>query len=134
MNYYKDVSGNVYAYDDEQVEQGLQGSLQEMTEEEVEAHKNPPLTQEQIVARYTHALERFYDSKAAERRYDSRLTCALRAGYAGPFYEEGAAFAVWMDNCNVYAYQVMAEVQDGSRPMPSEEELISELPELVWPT
>lgn len=94
----------------------------------------PPVkTPEQIVAEYTAVLERHYDTKAGERRYDNRFTCALRAGYAGPFQAEGATFALWMDNCNAYAYSVMAAVQAGTRQMPSIEQLINELPALAWP-
>ena len=49
MNYYKDsITGEVYAYDDEQVEEGwVKEGLVFMTPEEVEEHKNPKLTLEQ---------------------------------------------------------------------------------------
>lgn len=87
-----------------------------------------------LVARFTAELEAHYDAKARERRYDTRYTCALRAGYAGPFQAEGAAFAQWMDACNAHAYTVLAQVQAGQRPMPaSPQALIDELPALVWP-
>lgn len=92
-----------------------------------------PPTQGEIVAALTAALEAHYDSKARERKYDNRLTCALRAGYPGPFQAEGTAFAVWMDTCNAYAYQVMADCQNNLRAIPTAAELIAELPELVWP-
>ena len=80
----------------------------------------------------TKALEDFYDLKAKERRYDSRYTCSLRAGYVGPFQAEGIAFATWMDSCNAYAYQVMSDVLAGDRDVPSAEELIAALPTLAW--
>jgi len=79
-------------------------------------------------------LEVHYDAKAKEKRYDNRLTCALRAGYAGPFQAEGQAFAQWMDTCNAYAYGVMAEVVQGTRPLPTIDDLLAELPVLTWPT
>jgi hypothetical protein len=82
---------------------------------------------------YTAALEAHYDAKAQERRYDNRYTCALRAGYAGPFQQEGIAFATWMDNCNAVAYQILADVLNGLRPTPTIEELLAELPVLDWP-
>lgn len=86
------------------------------------------------VSAYVAALEAHYDAKARERRYDNRLTCALRAGYAGPFQAEGTAFAVWMDNCNAYAYTVLAQVEAAQRAMPADPAaLIDELPQLVWP-
>lgn len=136
MYYFKSESGNVYAYDDQQVAMGLAADKTQMTPEEVEAHVNPPVppkTIEQIILDYTAALEAVYDAKARERRYDSRMTCALRAGYPGPFQAEGQAFAIWMDTCNAHAYEVMADVQAGEREMPTAEELIAEMPELTWP-
>lgn len=48
MNYYKDSNGNVYAYDDEQVAMGLAAGMTPITPEEVEAHTNPPKTEEQL--------------------------------------------------------------------------------------
>ena len=48
MNYYKDESGTVYAYDDQQVEDGfVREGLVAMIPAEVEEHKNPKLTLEQ---------------------------------------------------------------------------------------
>lgn len=83
--------------------------------------------------RYDAALTAHFDAKAQERRYDNRLTCALRAGFPGPFQAEGLAFAQWMDNCNAYAYTVMGQVLGGLRPMPTVEAFIEEMPDLIWP-
>lgn len=85
------------------------------------------------VAHLTEALEAMYDRKAQERRYDNRYTCALRAGYNGPFYEEAVTFAQWMDECNAKAYAIMNEVIAGQRPEPTDEALLAEMPVMVWP-
>lgn len=90
-------------------------------------------TQQEIIASYSSALDAHYDDKAHEKHYDNRLTCALRAGYPGPFHAEGAAFASWMDTCNALAYQLLAEVLSGTRPIPSIDDVLTDLPELVWP-
>lgn len=80
------------------------------------------------------AMESLFDTTAQSRRYDNRITCALRAGYVGPFQAEGLAFATWMDACNAIAYQMLAEVQAGAMPMPSTiTEALALLPEMVWP-
>ena len=52
MNYYKDqLTGEVYAYDDRQVEGGaVKPGLTLMTTIEVAAHLNPPPTQAQLAA------------------------------------------------------------------------------------
>jgi hypothetical protein len=79
-----------------------------------------PLSAAAIEANITAELEHFFDSKAQERRYDNRITCAMRAGYPGPFLAECRAFAMWMDSCNVYAY-----ANPGS-------DLVARLPALEW--
>ena len=96
------------------------------------SNSNMPETPKEIELALTESLESYYDSIARIKRYDDRKTCALRAGYAGPFQAEGAAFAIWMDTCNVYGYQVMADVQAELRVVPTAEELIAELPEPPW--
>lgn len=107
-----------------------QGVYWNGTPEEEQAYLADP---DRIVAELTAALESHYDSKAKERRYDNRITCALRAGYAGPFQAEGQSFAIWMDTCNAYAYSVMNECLTGARTIPTAQELVSELPVFVWP-
>lgn len=80
------------------------------------------------------ALTDHLDATAKNRRYDNRITCAVRAGYPGPFQSEGVAFALWMDTCNALAYQFLAEIQAGTRPLPTDpQQLIAELPAMEWP-
>lgn len=98
------------------------------TDEEVE-HAGFLVEQQTYIA----ALEAHYDSVAKQRRYDDRKTCTLRAGYAGPFQAEGTAFAIWMDNQNVYAYAQLDAVLAGDREKPTPDELIAELAPMVWP-
>ena len=87
----------------------------------------------QVQVRLTAALNSHLNAVAGERSYDDRFTCSLRAGYPGPFQSEGQTFADWMDNCNMVAYQIMAEVKQGLRPIPTEAELIDAMPVIVWP-
>ncbi|MDQ1835068.1 hypothetical protein [Massilia scottii] len=84
-------------------------------------------------AEYTAALETAYDVKAAERGYDSRLTCALRAGYAGPFQKEATVFAIWMDSCNAKAYGIMGQVLSGEMKYPTIAALLAMMPTMEWP-
>ena len=93
----------------------------------------PPSLEEQIAV-FDAALVAHLDATARQRRYDDRLNCALRAGYPGPFHAEGIAFAGWMDKCNALAYQLLAEVVAGTRPMPeSPQALVDLLPVMIWP-
>ena len=94
----------------------------------------PPAPPPPTVADFDAALTRHLDATAQARRYDSRITCTLRAGYPGPFQAEGQAFALWMDACNLAAYTLLAEVQAGTRPLPENTQaLIEALPPMVWP-
>jgi len=88
---------------------------------------------EQTKIAYTAALDNHYLETAKAKGYDTQYTCALRAGYPGPFHDECLAFATWMDNCNIYAYSLMSEVVTGVKPLPSLVEFIAGLPELTWP-
>jgi hypothetical protein len=85
------------------------------------------------VGSFVVALEAMFDREAQSHRYDNRFTCALRAGYQGPFQEEGLKFASWMDSCNALGYQIMAECQAGTRPIPTEAEFLALMPPMVWP-
>ena len=95
-----------------------------------------PAAKDAIIARrYEDALTAHLDATAQSKRYDNRITCALRAGYSGPFQAEGAAFAAWMDQCNALGYQMLAEIQAGTRPMFSDTAaFIAEMPAMVWPS
>lgn len=88
---------------------------------------------EQILASLTQAMQAHLDAEAQTRRYDNIKSAALRAGYPGPFHDEGVAAATWMDTCFALGYTILAEVQAGTRSMPTEAELIALLPPMVWP-
>jgi hypothetical protein len=92
----------------------------------------PKKTTEQIIAEYDRVLTIFLDSKAKEKNYDNRITCALRAGFKGPFQEECTRFAVWMDNSNVVAYKIMNDISAGTIEPLSIEEFIDSLPKFQW--
>lgn len=48
MIYYKSKTGEVYAYDQEQIDLGLADDKVALTDAEAEAHKNPVPTAEQL--------------------------------------------------------------------------------------
>lgn len=100
-----------------------------------EIASNEDRLKKELVAVYSAALDRHFDSVAAVKRYDSRVTCALRAGYPGPFQADGIAYATWMDECNALAYRWWAEIEAGTKPMfASPQEFIDELPQMTWPS
>lgn len=86
------------------------------------------------VAVFDAALTAHLDATAQARKYDNRITCMVRAGFAGPYQAEAIAFAQWCDGCNAAAYQLMLDVQSGKKPMPSSVDAFLEaLPVMVWP-
>ena len=89
----------------------------------------PPLS----LADYDAALTAHLDAEAQTRRYADRVSCSVRAGYAGPFQAEGIAFAQWMDRQNQIAYQMLEDFMTGLIPQPTVEEFIASLDVMVWP-
>jgi len=102
-----------------------------LTAEEIAALPVPSKA-EQIAANVA-AIEAEMNRQAALRNYDNIKSAALRAGYPGPFHDEGVAYATWMDDCYAKAYEVLAEVEAGERPMPTPEEAVAMMPPLVLP-
>lgn len=88
---------------------------------------------ERVISKYQKAHDAHLDAAAKARRYDSIQSAALRSAYAGPFHDEGVAYANWMDACNAFGYQVMEEIASGVRDPLSVDEYIALLPELVLP-
>lgn len=95
---------------------------------------NQAAAQQALIAQYNAALDKHLDTTAQSKRYTDRFTCAIRAGFQGPYQAEGLAFGQWMDTCNQLAYQMLAEIEAGTRPMfASTDEFIAALPPMVWP-
>ena len=88
---------------------------------------------EQILTSLTQAMQAHLDAEAQTKRYDNIKSAALRAGYPGPFHDEGVAAATWMDTCYALGYTIMAEVVAQTRPTPTAQELIALMPVMVWP-
>ncbi len=83
------------------------------------------------IARLEAAVQKYMDSKAQERGYDSILSASSYAGFTNPFQAEGQAFIKWRGAVWAYCYQELAKVQAGQRAVPTEAGLIAELPALV---
>lgn len=93
----------------------------------------PELTLEQRIEALHVAVNAHLNAAAGARRYDSIHTAALRAGYPGPFHDEGLAFAQWMDAVNAKCYEVLAQFEAGEIAEPNWEELLTMLPVLQLP-
>lgn len=94
----------------------------------------PPPTTEQIIAQYTAGVQQHLDDFARTRNYDGILSAATYATSAVPKFKAEGQYAVEARDATwAKSYEVMAEVEAGTRPMPTLEQLIAELPVLTWP-
>lgn len=88
--------------------------------------------QAQIQANLTNAVQHVLDAKAQELNYDNCLSvCSYIDTGVAKFDAEGKAFRAWRSAVWAKGYEILAEVQEGKREIPTEEELLAELPELV---
>ena len=93
-----------------------------------------PPENEQIIAQYTTAVQRRLDVFFQTRGYDGILSAATYATSSVlKFQAEGQYAVEARDATWAKCYEILAAVEDGTSPMPTEAELLAELPELVWP-
>lgn len=93
-----------------------------------------PPTGEELLQMYTDAIQEHLDTEAQTRKYDGILSLCTYVTSPSPKYSaEGQAGVEWRDAVWSYASNAFAEVALGTRPQPTIEELIAELPVMVWP-
>ena len=79
------------------------------------------------------AIQERLDAVARSRNYDGILSLCTYATSAVPrFRTEGQAGVDWRDQCWAIAYEVLAEVQSGTRAVPTEDEFMALLPAINW--
>ena len=87
-----------------------------------------------LKAKYTDAVQKHLDDFAQTRGYDSIMSAASYATSTNPkFAVEGQYAVAARDATWAKYYEVLAEVEAGSRKMPTLDELLAELPVLAWP-
>ena len=121
------AQGNMYGLEIEPNEEGRKQfkifKVQEPTVEEQQA---------QIQKSLTNTVQHVLDAKAQELLYDNCLSvCSYIDTGVQKFDAEGKAFRAWRSAVWAKGYEILAEVQEGKREIPTEEELLAELPELV---
>lgn len=86
----------------------------------------------EIQKQLTNAVQRVLDSKAQELNYDNCLSvCSYIDTGVAKFDDESRAFRKWRSAVWSKGYEILAQVQAGERGIPTEEELLAELPVLV---
>ncbi len=95
--------------------------------------EKPPKTDQEIKAELIKAVQKHLDDTARARAYDNIVSACSYAAAPNPFQAESQAFLVWRADCWMYCCQALDAVQSGARQVPTAQELIAELPQLVLP-
>jgi hypothetical protein len=94
----------------------------------------PAPTTQQLIEQYTRSIQKRLDNFAKTKGYDSLLSaCSYATSSVLAFSSEGqycvnARDATW-NKC----YEILEQVNTNIIPLPSLEEIISQLPMLTWP-
>ena len=90
--------------------------------------------EEAAVDAFATAVQSHLDAEARAHTYDGILSlCTYASSPSVKFSGEGQAGVTWRDACWSHTYTALAEVKAGARTEPTVEELIAELPAMVWP-
>lgn len=90
--------------------------------------------QQMIISNLSAVVQNHLDAVAQSRYYDSILSvCSYATSKSKKFGPEGIAAVLWRDAVWEYLYGVMADCQAGTRTIPTAEELLAEIPQMVWP-
>lgn len=91
-------------------------------------------TPEQIKMEIVDAVQQRLDAFAQTRNYDGILSACTYASSTVPKFAAEGQYAVnARDATWATCYQIMSAVMEGKRPMPTVEQVLSELPLLSWP-
>lgn len=94
----------------------------------------PERTQQQLQDELVATVQHHLDSVAQSRGYDGIMSLSTYAASTKTkFAAEGAAGLAWRDSVWDYCWGVLADVQNGVRPIPTPQELVAELPQMTWP-
>jgi len=91
-----------------------------------------PLTPEEtfqaLVKQFDDAVEAHLHAEAVAQGYSNIERACMYASYYNPYQDESRAYVKWVGEVWAYCYQELQKVQEGTRTVPTIEQIISELP------
>lgn len=107
---------------------------EDVAEDETYSEAQPARATPDPLAAYTAVIQQRLDDFARTRNYDGILSAATYATSQVPKFKAEGQYAVEArDTTWAKCYEIMAAVESGTRPMPTMDELLAELPVLAWP-
>lgn len=87
----------------------------------------------QLQVTYEQAIQQHLDTTAQSRGYDNMMSaCSYAAGTHPKFSVEGRDCLAWRSSVWEKSYEILTAVKNKTRPLPTIEEVIAELPPIVW--
>lgn len=102
------------------------------TEAEMEAAR-PAVEFLLLVRSFDLAIEAHLRDQAIAAGYTSLERACMYAAAPNPYQAESQSFVSWAGNVWAYCKQELAKVEAGTRPTPTIEQIIAELPQRVVP-
>ena len=94
----------------------------------------PAPTPEELQKQFTDAIQCHLDEFARTNNYDNIMSAATYATSTVPKFKAEGQYAVEARDLTwATGYQILDDVLFGVRPMPTFEDVLAELPLLVWP-
>lgn len=107
----------------------IDGSVYEIEQQKTNEEEQQAMIQAQLTA----AVQNWMDKTVQARNYDNIHTaCTYVNSTDETFKAEGTACLAWRDEVWRSCYNILNDVLSGQREIPTEEELIAELPKLEW--
>lgn len=94
----------------------------------------PVVTFQSLTKQFDSAVEAYLHAEAVSHGYTNIERACMYAPVPNPYEAESRSFVEWVGSVWAYCYQELQKVQAGTRPVPTVEQILSELPTRVIPS